>query len=635
MPLLMASNAVSLVPRPLVGNLWRCSDGSSELQVVKSAGLPELSLAQAKEDLMRIYFAFDGARASRMAVPAAAASTVLSALQRRDAAYESLVPVQDDWEEAVRRGIPLAVILRFTLWAYEKQQEQQQQQRERCYSPSSPESTFGLSSMLDMKCDARADARGQSLPSPTTAPAAAESEQRVKSVRSKEEPGHEEREEGLQLMLPESDIMGACLDRGDWLEVLAVFAPPSLTAALLRRAVMSNEARSGCCGGGGDMTFLAWRHRAAPAAEHDEYGDATAAVDVLGTNSARHGAAHPRSAFRPPTSATQLFLFHGELHSLHHAEGMAWRVGDKAGPACVCGSDACGGSNENNSSYVSASAGGVGDVLSSQGNGENTDVSSCGGDWNWIEEQQQQQRQVCVEVGTDSSMDAIVNYAEALLLPALNTRAACSSEPVPRQISDAKGDKGHEETKRKTTQVSRNDASSTISATEVAIPESLMCVCDGAFCLPKCLPSDTLRYWGFVSVVGDQQPSDGSSGCSKTNNIEGGNDIYCYTDGANDDADVYAAVNRHLPLSVFTERLCSSVLSHHHNGSAGVAVPSWWPLEMVPDGHSNYVVSDEDDDDDDGGVEEYGEEARRFGLCARALRGITGPVLQLPQWEKH
>ncbi|RNF04376.1 hypothetical protein TraAM80_05255 [Trypanosoma rangeli] len=567
-----------------------------------------LTVSKAKRELARVYAMYDAARAALMWADAVAAGTCPLVGRRDGAGHVVLIPLEEDWAEAVRRGLPLVVVLRFTLWAY--------------------------------------------------------------ALRGCRRHGGGTADMQTALPLPQF-VPGVHTDRGDWLEMLALFAPPDYAAALLQRARSISGSRDSADVSCKESLFLSWR-RTGPllpaaacsaAAAEDAAAAATAASGVAWTNSARHGAVHLRATLRPPPTPTQVFLFHGEWHVLHHLEGVVRCTSEVLVTAAETARSTSGeGGVESRGSplaTLSPIASRVGAAVEDRGDAPPTAAQSRavgGGTAATAAWRHEGVRQRCVERGmlcggggrhaeagdTDSNNDsddvgAIVDYAEALLLPVISAQAANMHASVPCGSRGYVRGAIHDDTSdEKSGGCEGNGATTTAAANVVhggltqlstfvgipregaaataALPEALTAVGGGAFCLPRSVVQSeeafrVLASWGFVpAAMAASVPLWGGS-----------------------EASAYDVVSRSLPLSAFTARFCGDILQRR---GVPASPPSsayidddgsscWWPLGAPSDGSGDDATSDEDDD-------VSGLALRQLGVLGSAAPHPTAAPLPRP-----
>ncbi|RNE97240.1 uncharacterized protein Tco025E_09516 [Trypanosoma conorhini] len=350
---------------------------------------------------------------------------------------------------------------------------------------------------------------------------------------------------------------------------------------------------------GADVSFLS-RRRAGPVRR------AAVVREVAGTNSARHGVVHPWATLRAPCTAAQVFLFHGEWHVLHHPEGVVRAAAEGRGgasPAAAQGRGVDGGAG------AGAGAGAAWRPEGSRrrfvrrgmrrggggchGEGGGSSGSSSGS-----------------SSGGDDVADAAVDYAEALLLPAVPARAASACVSVACGGRGEGGGTLHDDAgngvncgcadggptqRRASAGAARGGAAAPGAPAAAALPATLTAVGCGAFCLPRTVAegegaSRVLARWGFGPVAGEHS----ARACG-------------------------GAASRRLPLAAFTARLCVDVLPRRG---------SWWPLEPPPAGGGGDTTSDDDDDDDDDvcGVAPWQFDVPRGGTPHRVAAPMPRPL---------
>ncbi|EKF26280.1 hypothetical protein MOQ_010037, partial [Trypanosoma cruzi marinkellei] len=647
---------------------------------VERESVLDLTVARAMRELMRVYTLYDPPRAALMLGDSVDAYNCpfLERCERGDPVL--VLPMEEDWNEAVRRGIPLVVILRFTLWAYVTRLSQ------RCGDVAiDVDSAAFLSSARLATCDALSMDREEVM-----AP--------LKAGTGKHTEVHEAGlQKWLSFPLPQF-IPGVPMDRSDWLEVLAVFAPPDCAATLLQRARSVQDGRYDEEDGRGASSFLSWRHaspvnitRIGNAAEvgdgniGNEVTVATLTCDVSGKNSARHGLSHLRAAIlQAPCSPTQVFLFHGELHVLHHLDGVvkcisesqtttttAWVNrngegvlsggtnfdGSRSTIPCVnavaesCHDDAFLPSSQYKDAAERAasiavwrSQGGhrqcVQREMPKDGNEiRNTDVS---------------------DENDDDDMDAIVDYAESLLLPSIPTRRVKTHGLGPCPSSGYENN-SHDDTKpgycgceddgmmKAVHKVHHSvpaqiaisamrtcgRATASCASFTAKLPETLISVGGGAFCLPRSVLQDKdvsclLAYWGFNPVVSEHTDCthEYNRNTEDTDTAMAATQTFVLND--NEEC-VHNVVSRCLPLSTFTTRLSCNILFYSDiptNSSAAWCTDDdknykWWPVDVSYGGADDVTTSDDDDYDD------YGVAPRQFVLPRRETAELpAAPILR-------
>ncbi|ESL08947.1 hypothetical protein TRSC58_03340 [Trypanosoma rangeli SC58] len=585
-----------------------------------------LTISKAKRELARVYGVCDASRAALMWGDAAAADTCPLVGRRDGAGHVVLLPVEEDWAETVRRGLPLVVVLRFTLWAYALRGC-----RRHGGGTTDMQTTLPLSPAGVAACGAFNVGREREREALVVAEAAKEAGVDGAGLHG-----------WLPLPLPQF-VPGVHTDRGDWLEMLALFAPPDCAAALLQRARHvsgSGDAANVSCK---VSSFLSWRRTGSSlpaaacgaAAAEDGAAAVAAARGVAWTNSARHGAVHPRAALRPPPTPTQVFLFHGEWHVLHHLEGVVWCTSEAPESAAETARSTRGeGGVASRGSHLatpSSIASRVGAAVEDRGGappaaaqfrgvGGSTAATAawrCEGDrWRCVEREVPcgggGSHAAAGDIDSNNDIDdvgAIVDYAEALLLPVIAGQVANMHASVPcgsrghgsgEIYGDTNGEKsGGCEGNGATTEAAANvvyggptqlgtfeEIPREGAAATAALPETLTPVGGGAFCFPRSVVQSeegfrVLASWGFVpAAMAAPAPLWGGS-----------------------EASAYDVVSRSMPLSAFTARLCGDILrcrgvSASPSSSACTEEGSscWWPLGAPSDGSGDDATSDEDDD---------------------------------------
>ncbi|KAF5218833.1 hypothetical protein ECC02_008188 [Trypanosoma cruzi] len=623
--------------------------------LVERESVLDLTVSRAMRELVRVYTVYDPPRAALMLGDSVDAYNCLF-LGRCERGDRVLVlPVEEDWNEAVRRGIPPVVILRFTLWAYITRLGQ------RCgdVAMDADSAAFLFSARL-ATCDALSRDR----------------EEVVVSLTAETGKHTELHEAGLQKWLPlplPQFIPGVPMDRSDWLEVLAVFAPPDCAATLLQRAHSVQDGLYDEENGRGASPFLSWRHagpvnitpigNATGAGDGNIGNEATVAMitcDVSEKKSARHAPSHLRTILQAPRTPTQVFLFHGELHVLHHLDGVVRCMSEAPTTTTAwfnCSGEGVlsGGTNVDGPlstiPCVNAASESCHDevFLSPSQYKEAAERAASIAAW-----RSQGGHRQCVQkempndgneiINTDDSddnhdddMDAIVEYAEALLLPSISTRKVETHGSGPC-LSSGYENINHDDMKpghysyeddgmmkaahkvphgvpapiATSAMITCGRATASCASFTAKLPGTLISVGGGAFCLPRTVLQDkdvscVLAYWGFDPVVCEH------SDCTREYNRNGED-----TDTAmaatptfvlNDNEEcVHNAVSCRLPLSKFTVQLSCNILFCRENPTTSSTAwctddeknYNWWPDDVFYGGTDDVTTSDDDDYNDCG-----------------------------------
>ncbi|ESS65549.1 hypothetical protein TcG_03103 [Trypanosoma cruzi] len=609
----------------------------------------ELTVSRAMRELLRVYTVYDPPRAALMLGDSVDAYNCLF-LGRCERGDPILVlPVEEDWNEAVRRGILPVVILRFTLWAYVTRLSQ------RCCDVAM-DADLGafLSSARPATCDALSMDREEVMV-PLTA------------GRGKHTELHEAGlPKWLPLPLPQF-IPGVPMDRSDWLEVLAVFAPPDCAATLLQRARSVQDGRYGEENDRGASSFLSWRHagpvnitpigNTAGSGDGNIGNEATVAMITcdVSKKSARHGLSHLRAILQAPRTPTQVFLFHGELHVLHHLDGVVRCMSEaptttNAWFNCSGEGVLSGGTNADGPlstiSCVNAAPESCHDeaFLSpsqyKEAAGRAVSIAawrSQGGHRQCVQREMPNDGNEIINTDDsddnhDDDMDAIVEYAEALLLPSISTTRNFETHGSGPCLSSGYENINHDDMRpghysykddgmmkaahsvphgvlapiATSAMITCGSATPSCASFTANLPGTLISVGGGAFCLPRTVLQDkdvscVLAYWGFDPVVCER------SDCTREYNRNGED-----TDTAmaatptfvlNDNEDcVHNAVSCRLPLSKFTAQLSCNILFCREipttSSTAGCTDDennySWWPVDVFYGGADD-ATSDDDD----------------------------------------
>ncbi|KAF8280155.1 hypothetical protein TcYC6_0001070 [Trypanosoma cruzi] len=623
--------------------------------LVERESVLDLTVSRAMRELVRVYTVYDPPRAALMLGDSVDAYNCLF-LGRCERGDRVLVlPVEEDWNEAVRRGIPPVVILRFTLWAYITRLGQ------RCgdVAMDADSAAFLFSARL-ATCDALSRDR----------------EEVVVSLTAETGKHTELHEAGLQKWLPlplPQFIPGVPMDRSDWLEVLAVFAPPDCAATLLQRAHSVQDGLYDEENGRGASPFLSWRHagpvnitpigNATGAGDGNIGNEATVAMitcDVSEKKSARHAPSHLRTILQAPRTPTQVFLFHGELHVLHHLDGVVRCMSEAPTTTTAwfnCSGEGVlsGGTNVDGPlstiPCVNAASESCHDevFLSPSQYKEAAERAASIAAW-----RSQGGHRQCVQrempndgneiINTDDSddnhdddMDAIVEYAEALLLPSISTRKVETHGSGPclgsgyENINHDDMKPGHYSYEddgmmkavhkvphgvpapiATSAMITCGRATASCASFTAKLPGTLISVGGGAFCLPRTVLQDkdvscVLAYWGFDPVVCEH------SDCTREYNRNGED-----TDTAmaatptfvlNDNEEcVHNAVSCRLPLSKFTVQLSCNILFCREIPTTSSTAwctddeknYNWWPDDVFYGGTDDVTTSDDDDYNDCG-----------------------------------